>query len=133
MAKALYLSSQNTVDCYKSFCSVSKFLITNTTFFFSLWNICSIISLISITYLVLVHNYDTIKCICFISPRQRAGMSSRCNLMQETIKVFMCLSCFRWTINLVWFCSIYYMISSFKKKKWSLSNFIYDQVSQTKK
>ena len=33
VAKALYLSSQNTVDCYKSFCSVSKFLITNTTFF----------------------------------------------------------------------------------------------------
>ena len=33
VAKALYLSSQNTVDCYKSFCSVSKFFITNTTFF----------------------------------------------------------------------------------------------------
>jgi hypothetical protein len=33
VAKALYISSQNTVDCYKSFCSVSKFLITNTTFF----------------------------------------------------------------------------------------------------
>ena len=33
VAKALYLSSQNTVDCYKSFCSVSKFLITNTIFF----------------------------------------------------------------------------------------------------
>jgi len=29
----MYLSSQNTVDCYKSFCSVSKFLISNTTFF----------------------------------------------------------------------------------------------------
>ena len=40
VTKALYLSSQNTVDCYKSFCSVSKFLITN------------IIPLISITYLV---------------------------------------------------------------------------------
>ena len=34
VAKTLYLSSQNTVDCYKSFCSVSKFLITNITFFF---------------------------------------------------------------------------------------------------
>ena len=34
VAKALYLSSQNIVDCYKSFCSVSKFFITNTTFFF---------------------------------------------------------------------------------------------------
>jgi hypothetical protein len=33
MGKTLYLSSQNTVDCYKSFCSVSKFLIINTTFF----------------------------------------------------------------------------------------------------
>ena len=33
VGKALYLFSQNTVDCYKSFCSVSKFLITNTTFF----------------------------------------------------------------------------------------------------
>jgi len=33
VAKALYLSLQNTIDCYKSFCSVSKFLITNTTFF----------------------------------------------------------------------------------------------------
>jgi len=75
VAKALYLSSQNTVDCYKLFCSVSKFLITNTTFFPS-WNICSIIPLISITYLALVHNYNTIKCIYFISPRQRAGKSS---------------------------------------------------------
>ena len=34
VGKTLYLFSQNTVDCYKSFCSVSKFLITNTTFFF---------------------------------------------------------------------------------------------------
>ena len=33
VAKALYLSSQKTVDCYKSFCSVSKFFITNKTFF----------------------------------------------------------------------------------------------------
>ena len=33
VAKALYLSSQNTVDYCKLFCSVSKFLITNTTFF----------------------------------------------------------------------------------------------------
>jgi hypothetical protein len=33
VAKALYLSSQNTVNCYKSFCSVSKFFITNTIFF----------------------------------------------------------------------------------------------------
>jgi hypothetical protein len=33
VAKTLYLSSQNTVDCYKSFCSVSKFFITNTIFF----------------------------------------------------------------------------------------------------
>jgi len=72
MAKTLYLSSQNTVDWYKSFCSVSKFLITNTTFFPS-WNICSIIPLIFITYLALVHNYNTIKCICFINPRRRAG------------------------------------------------------------
>ena len=76
MAKALYLSSQNTVDCYKSFCSVSKFLITNTTFFPS-WNICFIILLISITYLKLFHNYNTIKCICFINLRQRACMLSR--------------------------------------------------------
>jgi uncharacterized membrane protein len=76
VAKALYFSSQNTVNCYKSFCSVSKFLITNTIFFLS-WNICSIIPLISITYLALVHNYNIIKCICFINPRQHAGMSSR--------------------------------------------------------
>jgi len=76
VAKALYLSSQNTVDCYKLFCSVSKFLITNTIFFSS-WNICSIIPLIFITYLALVHNYNTIKCICFINSRQRAGKSSR--------------------------------------------------------
>jgi len=34
VGKSLYLSSQNTVDCYKSFFSVSKFFITNTTFFF---------------------------------------------------------------------------------------------------
>jgi hypothetical protein len=76
VAKALYLSSQNTVHCYKSFCLGSKFLITNTAFFPS-WNICSIIPLVSITYLALVHNYNTIKCICFISPRQCTGMSSR--------------------------------------------------------
>jgi len=42
--------------------------------FFPSWNIGSIIPLISITYLMLVHNYNTIKYICFISPRQRAGM-----------------------------------------------------------
>ena len=34
VAKTLYLSSQNTVNYYKSFCLVSKFWITNTTFFF---------------------------------------------------------------------------------------------------
>jgi hypothetical protein len=33
VAKVLYLFSQNTVDCYKLFWSVSKFLITNTIFF----------------------------------------------------------------------------------------------------
>ena len=33
--------------------------------------------LISITDLALIHNYNTIKCICFISQQQRAGMSSR--------------------------------------------------------
>jgi len=53
VAKALYFSSQNSVDCYKSFYSVSKFLITNTTFFFPSWNIGSIIPLVSITYLAL--------------------------------------------------------------------------------
>jgi hypothetical protein len=68
VVKALYLSSQNTVDYHKSFCLISKFLITNTTFFSS-WNICFIISLFSIIYLVLVHNYNTVKCICFISSR----------------------------------------------------------------
>ena len=35
--------------------------------------------LISIIYIVLVHNYNTIKYICFIRSRQRAGMSSREN------------------------------------------------------
>jgi len=34
VAKALYLSSQNTVDCYNSFCSVSKFFLSPTQFFF---------------------------------------------------------------------------------------------------
>ena len=34
VGKTLYISSQNTVNCYKSFYLVSKFLITNTTFFF---------------------------------------------------------------------------------------------------
>ena len=33
MRKALQFFSQNTVDCYKSFYSVSKFLITSTTSF----------------------------------------------------------------------------------------------------
>jgi len=76
VTKALYLSSQNTVDCYKLFCSTSEFFITNITFFPS-WNICFIIPLISITYLALVHNYNTTKCICFISLRQRTRKSSR--------------------------------------------------------
>jgi hypothetical protein len=66
VAKTLYLSSQNTVNYYKLFCSVSKFWITNTTFFSS-WNICFIVPLISITDLALIHNYNTIKCICFIN------------------------------------------------------------------
>jgi hypothetical protein len=73
VAKALYLPSQNTVDCYKSFCSVSKFW-SPTQLFFSSWNTGSIIPLVSITYLALVHNYNTIKYICFINPRQRADM-----------------------------------------------------------
>ena len=34
VAKELYLSSQNIVDCYKLFCSIYKFFITNKTFFF---------------------------------------------------------------------------------------------------
>jgi len=48
-----------------------------TQLFFSSWNICSTIPLISITYLALIHNYNTIKYICFISSRQRADMLSR--------------------------------------------------------
>ena len=90
MAKILYLSSQNTVNCYKSFCSVSKFWIANTTFFSS-WNICSIIPLIAITYLALVHNYNTIKCICFINLRQRAGMSSRIYIYILCVCVCVCV------------------------------------------
>ena len=43
-------------------------------FFFSSWNTGSIIPLVSITYLALVHSYNTIKYICFINPRQRADM-----------------------------------------------------------
>jgi hypothetical protein len=43
-------------------------------FFFPSWNIDFIIPLVSITYLALIHNYNTIKYICFISLRQRAGM-----------------------------------------------------------
>ena len=61
------------MNCYKSFCSVSKFLITNTTFF-SIMKYFSIIHLVSITYLTLVHNYNTIKYICFINSRQRVGI-----------------------------------------------------------
>jgi len=70
VAKTLYLSSQNTVDCYKSFCSISKFWSPTQLFFLS-WNIGSIIPLVSITYLALLH---TIKYIYFISPRQSASM-----------------------------------------------------------
>jgi hypothetical protein len=73
--KTQYLSSQNTVDCYKSFCSVSKFFITNTTFF-SIMKYCSIIHLVSITYLALVHNYNTIKYICFINSQQHVNIPS---------------------------------------------------------
>ena len=77
MAKALYLSSQNTVDCYKSFCSVSKFLITNTTFFSIMKYLFHHTFNFYITYLALVHNYNTIKYICFISLWAAAGKSSR--------------------------------------------------------
>jgi hypothetical protein len=55
------------------FCSVSKFW-SPIQLFFSSWNIGSIIPLVSITYLVLVYNYNTIKYICFISLRQRADI-----------------------------------------------------------
>jgi hypothetical protein len=74
--KILYLSLPNIVDCYKSFCSVSKFFLSPTQVFFSSWNSSSIIPLVSIIYLVLVHNYKNIKYICFISPWQRASMPS---------------------------------------------------------
>ena len=76
VGKALYLSSQNTVDCYKSLCSVSKFFDHQHNFFFPSWNIGLIIPLVSITYLALVYNYNTIKYICFISPRQCGDMPS---------------------------------------------------------
>ena len=52
-----------------------------TQHFFPSWNIGSIILLVSITYLALVHNYNTIKYIYFISPRQRAGMPSRIKII----------------------------------------------------
>ena len=55
MTKTLYISSQNNIDCYKLFCSVSKFLITNTTFFrheIFASSYLFIIPLVSITYLV---------------------------------------------------------------------------------
>ena len=73
MTKEMHLSSQNTVNCYKSFCSVFKFW-SSTQIFFPSWNISPIISLVFITYLALVHNYNTIKYIYFISPRQCVGM-----------------------------------------------------------
>ena len=76
VAKALYLSSHNTVDCYKSFCSGSKFFYHQHNFF-SVMIYLPHIPLVYITYLALVHNYNTIKCICFISPRQRTNISSR--------------------------------------------------------
>ena len=76
VGKSLCLFSQNTVDCYKSFCSVSKFFLSPTQLFFTLWNIGSIIHLVSITYLALIHNYNTIKYIFFINPWQRADISS---------------------------------------------------------
>ena len=88
VGKSLYLSSQNTVDCYKLFFSVSKYSITNTTFFFPSLNIGSIIPLVSITYLPLIHNYNTIKYICFISSRQRAGMSSSLQQITSNIQCF---------------------------------------------
>jgi len=53
-----------------------SFFLSSTQLFFPSWNISSIIHLVSITYLVLVHNYNTIKYICFIRPHQRAGMLS---------------------------------------------------------
>jgi len=63
-----------------------------TQLFFPSWNICSIIPLISIIYLALVHNYNTIKYICFINPRQRVGISSRNNLkdMGKVVWLFFC-------------------------------------------
>jgi hypothetical protein len=101
VAKALYISSQNTMDCYKSFCSVSKFLITNTTFFLS-WNIGSIIPLVFITYIALVHNYNIIKYICFISPRRRAGMPSRVEHIKSHNKNKQSLGNVKWVESLTY-------------------------------
>ena len=69
VAKELYLSSQNIVDCYKLFCSIYKFFITNKTFFFRHEILAPSYLQFFITYLALVHNYNTIKHIYFISAR----------------------------------------------------------------
>jgi hypothetical protein len=56
-------------------------------FFFPSWNIGSIILLVSITYLALVYNYNTIKYICFINPWPHGECISlliktaRCNII----------------------------------------------------
>jgi hypothetical protein len=84
VVKALYLSFQNTMDCYKLFCLISKFW-SPTQLFFPLWNISSIIPLVSITYLVLVYNYNTIKYICFINSQKARGNISRIRLLPISI------------------------------------------------
>jgi len=65
--KTLYIATNHFIQ-FLSFWS-------STQFFFPSWNICFIIPLISITYPVLVHNYNTTKYIYFINSRQRAYIS----------------------------------------------------------
>jgi hypothetical protein len=67
------------LQCFSTwffFVFVLFMIFSPTQLFFSSWNIGSIIRLVSITFLALVHNYNTIKYICFISSRQRASMPS---------------------------------------------------------
>ena len=111
MAKTLYLSSQNTVDCYKSFCSVFKFW-SPTQFFFLSWNNGSIIPLVSINYLALVHNYNSIKYICFISPQQHADMNLAFyeNASGHIVKTM----CTQYCSNIYWhetFLNLLYLLS----------------------
>jgi len=144
VAKTLYLFSQNTVDCYKSFCLVSKFLIINIIFFPS-WNIGSIIPLMFITYLALIYNFNIIKYIYFINLQQHAYIYNNLiqyimfacgSLLHKMGPTFKCCRAIYYCLRWISFFVLFYILPTFlagcinffrkdfKKFKWKLNFFM---------